>query len=488
MPKTFVLDTNVLIHDPRALFSFEENTVVIPEYVLMEIDKLKVGPEEKNQNAREAGRILRSLSKDLSEKIIKRQVETQSELKLNALPELDIPGVDGKLVLLMDDPDNRVKGEAMDDRILALVYKHKAEFKTPIIFVTKDNNLCVKAIARGFGAQDYRRDQAKAQLRQLPVLDAHIFPLDELFKQSPNSPGVLVPGILTKVFGEGDKTYTLNPGYYIIQYDGGKESLLHINQEERVRIVLNTPTLCRNKSVRGIKAKNTEQCAAVDSLVNPNKTLVCLTGPAGTGKTLLAIAAAIDMVRKVNRVNQPEEAQVEDLSRREAKQVRKAVQKGKQEGRMQILIARPMVSMGKEMGFLPGDMEEKMRPWIQPIVDNLKFILGEQMVEALLKDGTIELQPLQYIRGRSINDSFLIIDEAQNTTPLEIKTIITRAGKNCKVVLTGDPDQIDVPYLDKLTNGLTYAADRMAKEEFVAVIPLVKCERSLLAARAAELL
>jgi PhoH-like ATPase len=147
-----------------------------------------------------------------------------------------------------------------------------------------------------------------------------------------------------------------------------------------------------------------------------------------------------------------------------------------------------MVSMGKEMGFLPGDIGEKMRPWIQPILDNLKLLLGADQAENLLQDGTIELQPLQFIRGRSINNACLIIDEAQNCTPLEIKTIITRAGKDCRIFLTGDPAQIDVPWLDRLSNGLTYAADRMGKEDLAAVVPLVKCERSELAARAAELL
>jgi PhoH-like ATPase len=155
---------------------------------------------------------------------------------------------------------------------------------------------------------------------------------------------------------------------------------------------------------------------------------------------------------------------------------------------MQILIARPMVSMGKEMGFLPGDIDEKMRPWIQPILDNLEFLLGKQQANALLDNGTIELQPLQYIRGRSISNAILIIDEAQNCLPLEVKTIITRAGKNCRIILTGDPDQIDVPYLDRLSNGLTYAADRLFKEDFAAIVPLSKCERSVMAARAAELL
>ena len=140
------------------------------------------------------------------------------------------------------------------------------------------------------------------------------------------------------------------------------------------------------------------------------------------------------------------------------------------------------------MGYLPGNIEEKMRPWIQPILDNLKLLLGAKQAEELLSDGTIELQPLPYIRGRSISNAILIIDEAQNTTPLEIKTIITRAGRDCRVFLTGDPQQIDVPYLDKLSNGLTYAADRLGQEDFAAVVPLTRGERSRMATKATELL
>jgi predicted ribonuclease YlaK len=222
-------------------------------------------------------------------------------------------------------------------------------------------------------------------------------------------------------------------------------------------------------------------------------------GPAGTGKTLLAVASALDVVRKTNREQQQppppaesnEEGKGKGLSRREKKTLHNQQQQQNRNGsqeKMRILIARPMVSMGEEMGFLPGDISEKMRPWIQPIIDNLKLLLGQKQVDDLLSDGTIELQPLQFIRGRSISNAYLIIDESQNTSPLEIKTIITRAGSNCRVVLTGDPAQIDRPYLSRLSNGLTYAADRMGKEDFTAVVPLTKCERSVMASRAAELL
>ena len=491
--KTYALDTNVLIHDPRALFSFEENYVVIAEYVILELDKLKEGNEERNHNAREASRLLRQISQGLSQSLIEQQKGRQPELKLKMLPELSIPGTAGKLIILMDDPDHRVQGETRDDQILGLIHKNREQLHSPIIVVTKDTLMSIKAIARGFGHQDFKRDQAKAEIKHIPALDPSLFPIDELFA---SDKPISVPGILSKTYAEADKTFKITVGYYIMAFQNEKQTLIHIDGDETVRVINHTPSLCKSKTSAGIRAQNLEQHAAIDALMNERKTLVCMLGPAGTGKTLLAIASALDAVKKANRFLQPPEPvntkpnNTDDLTRKERKQI---TTQRKQPAtvpvnRMQLLIARPMITMGKEMGFLPGDIEEKMRPWIQPIVDNLKLLLGEDQVEALLEDGTIELQPLQFIRGRSISNAVLIIDESQNTSPLEIKTIITRAGRNCRIILTGDPAQIDVPYLDRLSNGLTYAADRLKAENFAAIIPLTKCERSHMAARAAELL
>ena len=487
MKKTYCLDTNVIIHDPRAIFAFDDNVVVLTEYVLMELDKLKQGNEERNHSAREASRILREVTQGLSEQIIAEQKERLGEAKLKALPEIPIPGTKGgTLVLLMDDPDHRVKGPNPDDQVLGLLYRNRGDFHAPIIVVTKDTLMAVKAIARGFGHQDYKRDQAKVEVSRLPTLEGDLFPVDDLFS---GNGGVVVKDILKKTYKDGAENLPIIPGYYTVAYDAARESLVHISHAEKVRLISQTPNLCRSKTNRGVRAKNLEQHAAVDALLNPDKTLVCLLGPAGTGKTLLAIATALDVVRRANRENRPEEeGEQDELSRKERKQNRHQQNESGFIERKQILIARPTVSMGKEMGYLPGDIEEKMRPWIQPILDNLKLLLGEKQAETLLNDGTIELQPLQYIRGRSISNAILIIDEAQNTTPLEIKTIITRAGRDCRVILTGDPHQIDVPYLDKLSNGLSYAADRLGQEDFTAVIPLTKGERSRMATRAAELL
>ena len=487
MKKTYCLDTNVVIHDPRAIFAFDDNVVVLTEYALMELDKLKQGNEERNHSARDASRILREVTQGLSEKIIAEQKERSGENELNRLPEIPIPGTKGgTLVLLMDNPENRVKGINTDDRILGLLYRNRGDFHAPVIVVTKDTLMAVKAIARGFGHQDYKRDQAKVEVTRLPMLEAGLLPVDSLFS---GNGGVMVKGILKQSYKNGIGDIPIIPGYYAVAYDAERESLVHINHEEKVRLIAQTPNLCRSKNSRGVRAKNLEQHAAVDALLSQNKTLVCLLGPAGTGKTLLAIASALDLVRKANGGDHPEaNHEQQELSRKKRKQKRHQQNENGFVERRQILIARPMVSMGKGMGYLPGDIDEKMRPWIQPILDNLKLLLGQKQAEALLDDGTIELQPLQYIRGRSISNAILIIDEAQNTTPLEIKTIITRAGRDCKVILTGDPHQIDVPYLDSLSNGLSYAADRLGQEEFTAVVPLTKGERSRMATRAAELL
>jgi PhoH-like ATPase len=504
MKKTYCLDTNVLIHDPSAVFAFEDNCVVVTEYVLFELDDLKkkhTDPAVK-QSAMDAAKFLLEISNGLSAKVVAQQKKEKQEgkpidTKSHAMPELPIPGTEGKLIILMDDPGNRIKWETRDDQILGLLHKHRDEFPTPIVVVSKDVLMSIKAIARGFGYQDYRRDQARVQLQQLPVLDAKLLPIDALFA----APGTPVPaeGILSATYKDGDQDMPVIAGYYVIKYDEGKETLVSIDSGGSARVILQTPNLCRTNSFRGIRAKNLEQHAAVDALLSDQKTLVCLMGPAGTGKTLLAVASALDVVRKTNRGQQQPptpaesngEGKGEGLSRREKKTLHNQQQQQNRNGsqeKMRILIARPMVSMGEEMGFLPGDISEKMRPWIQPIIDNLKLLLGQKQVDDLLSDGTIELQPLQFIRGRSISNAYLIIDESQNTSPLEIKTIITRAGSNCRVVLTGDPAQIDRPYLSRLSNGLTYAADRMGKEDFTAVVPLTKCERSVMASRAAELL
>lgn len=506
--KTFILDTNVLLHDPGSLLAFEENTIVITQYVLGELDRFKRGNEEINHNAREASRTIKRWAKELTSKISSGQTQAQQELtlatQLQVSAPIQIPETGGKLLIMMDDAKDPVRGATEDDKILNLVLKHKNELKTPIIVVSKDTVMGFKALGYGFGWQDYLHDQAKTQLRALPKLDIKYIKVNELFSSGKHA----APGILKGYYFEGETKNPILPGYYIVDFQTENDSqiLVKVTAEENIHLINRTPTLCRTATSNGVCAKNLEQKAAVDALLDPQKALVCLMGPAGTGKTLLAIAAALHTCKHQTQTApeaqpQPEDTGIEDqkrIPRKMRKQMRhnREPQPGKTKpeerttpgDRVQIYITRPNVSMGKELGFLPGTMEEKMNPWMQPIYDNINFLLGPTVAQKLLKDGIIQLQPLQYIRGRTLHNAVLIIDESQNLTPLEAKTIITRAGHNCRIIMTGDPAQIDNPYIDRLSNGLTYTADRMHKEPMTAVVPLIKGERSELSAKAAELL
>jgi len=495
--KTFALDTSVLLNDPRALFSFEDNTVVLTEYVLYELDEKKRGTEEINQNAREVGRQLERITEGLSERIIKNQANNHKELPAESLTgisqPIDIPGTSGKLVLLMDNGKEPVRGATRDDKILELLKQHRKDLKPPVVVVTKDILLGIKALGLGFGRQNYRREQAKTQIRKLlSIAVDRISRADDLFAKGK----CLEPEIFQRTCLDCQgKDRLIAPGYVVLNYDAGQKGLVHISGEGEIRLIPRTPTICRSATTRGLRAKNLEQIAAIDALLNPEKTLVCLLGPAGTGKTLLAVGAAIHQTRNHVPLHSVKPADTEEmeghLTRKERKQLRtqkRELANGEETERLQIYITRPQVSMGKEMGYLPGGIDEKMNPWLQPIYDNLDQIVGPQTRKQMLRDGAIKVQPLPYIRGRSLVNAILIVDESQNLTPHEVKTIITRAGRGTRIILTGDPDQIDNPYVDRLSNGLTYAADRLGREEFTAVVPLVQGERSPMSARAAEVL
>ena len=360
--KTFALDTSVVLNDPRALFSFEDNTVVLTEYVLYELDEKKRGTEEINQNTREVGRQLEWITEGLSDQIIKSQADNQKELPPEASTgisrPIDIPGTTCKLVLLMDDRKDPVRGATRDDKILELLNRYRKDFKTPIIVVTKDTLMGIKALGLGFGRQNYRREQSKTQIRKLPVITADkISRASDLFGKGKCKE----PEILQKTYQDCQgKDRIIAPGYFVLDYGNERSGLLHINREGEIRLITRTPTICRSATTRGLNAKNLEQNAAIDALLNPEKTLVCLLGPAGTGKTLLAIGAAIHHTRQQlsrTAVKAAEgEGKEERLTRRQRKQLRTQEEKlanGQETERLQIYITRPQVSMGKEMGLLP---------------------------------------------------------------------------------------------------------------------------------------
>ncbi|KAF2957026.1 PhoH family protein [Marinitoga sp. 38H-ov] len=426
MIKNYILDTNVLIHDPKAIFNFEDNNVLIPFPVLEEIDDLKTRSERTGAAAREVNRIFDNLRKNgnLRDGI---KLENGGLLKIITLDSknLEIP---------------KYLGKKVDDFILYYALHVKNESKIPTYLVTKDLNLRIKAEAVGVETQDYLTDRIEYEnyftgyidlkveksLIDKEKININLLNLDE--KPSPNT------------------YFDLNEGNYY-RYSEKEKSLLKLD------ISLFT-------NVFGINPRNREQIFAFDALLNDEIPLVTLVGSAGTGKTLLALAIGLGKVL-------------------EEKKYKK------------LLVSKPVVPVGKDIGYLPGSIQEKMKPWLQPIYDNLEFLFqgkGKKPDEYLEKKDILEIEVLSYIRGRSIPQQYMIIDEAQNLTPHEIKTIITRVGENTKIILTGDPFQIDNPYLGFSSNGLIYVSSKFKDSDLAAHIYLVKGERSELATKAAELL
>jgi PhoH-like ATPase len=439
MKKIFVLDTNVLLHDPRAIFSFEDNDVTIPIVVIEELDKFKKGIDEMGRNARQVSRILD---------------EYRQKGKLSQGVPLD--GGGSLRVELNHQSTERLPPELIatkaDNRILATALNLKHD-NLPVILVTKDTNLRIKADALGMRAEDYESDTIT---------------LDELY--SGETELLVEPDAINGFYAQGEYAPPADPRPFPNEFallknsaNPSQTALGRYQQQKNVFV----PITNTKHGVWGINAKNKQQQFALDLLLNDDIRLVTLVGKAGTGKTLLALAAGLEKTIEARTFQR-------------------------------LVVSRPVFPLGKDLGFLPGDIEEKLRPWMQPIRDNLDFLMGASAVAGRVKGkkdlqslfdlGMIEVEPLTYIRGRSMPNQYLIVDEAQNLTPHEIKTIITRAGEGTKVVLTGDPYQIDNPYIDSSSNGLTFVVDRFKGEPIAGHITLVKGERSDLAELAATLL
>ena len=438
MKKIFVLDTNVLLHDPRAIFSFEDNDVVIPIVVIEELDKFKKGVDEIGRNARQVSRIL-----------------DEYRMKGKLSQGVPLEGGGNLRVELNHQSTERLPNELIaekaDNRILATALNLKHD-NLPVILVTKDTNLRIKADALGMTAEDYESDTIT---------------LDELY--SGETELLVPPGAIDDFYAKGElqpAEPTLLPNQFVLLKNSANESQTALARYNKQKNAL-VPIATAKHGVWGITAKNKQQQFALDLLLNDDIRLVTLVGRAGTGKTLLALAAGLEKTIEVRSFQR-------------------------------LVVSRPVFPMGKDIGFLPGDIDEKLRPWMQPIRDNLDFLVGssggpgrvkgKKDLQSLFDLGMIEVEPLTYIRGRSMPNQYLIVDEAQNLTPHEIKTIITRAGEGTKVVLTGDPYQIDNPYIDSSSNGLTYVVDRFKEETIAGHITLVKGERSELAELAATLL
>src|SRR5690554_141332 len=461
MQKNFVFDTNVLLHDARAIFKLEDNNVVIPIYVLEEIDTFKKQMTELGRNARETSRVL-------------------DEYRVKGSLGEGVPlGKGGTLRVL--GTTRSLEGEflhssAKDNLILTVALDmQQSEPDTPCILLTKDVNLRIRANAMGLDSENYEE-------QGVSVSDLY-----------PGACEIAVPGNLINQLHDDDgleldlNTYppkissssTQEPGAqmrrgYTNEYvlltnaDGGSQNSMGritIEDADEPNLASIAPLAPMRDSVWGLKPRNKEQYFALDALLDKRIKLVTLIGKAGTGKTILAIAAGLQKVTD-----------------------EQAYQK--------LLVSRPIFPMGRDVGYLPGTLEEKLNPWMRPIFDNVENLMGVSAVDKragrgaqeLIDMGIMEIEPLTYIRGRSLPNIFLIVDEAQNLTPHEVKTILTRVGEGTKIVLTGDPYQIDNPYVDSESNGLTYVVSKFKGQSIAATISLFKGERSELAELAANLL
>lgn len=440
--KIFVLDTSVILYDPQCLFRFQDNIVVVPITVLEEVDHFKSELSETGRNARQFSRYLDDVRKkgSLTTGV---DVGQGGQLRVELIPDA--------AKYLPPELQERVA----DHRILGVALKmREMNPKKKVTFVTKDVNLRVKADALGIRAEDFEPSRVK---------------IEELYSgiQTFDVPGEVIDNFnADKRFPMDDKS--LFPNAYVLlrdQHNPKHTSPGRYNAEKKEIVPLNVPP----QGVWGIKPRNIEQNFVIDALLDDNVHLVSLVGKAGTGKTLMAIACGLQ----------------------------RTIDDGKYQ---KLLVSRPVFPLGKDIGYLPGEIADKLNPWMQPIFDNIDFIISfggaekprkqgsRQAWKELITQGMLQIEPLTYIRGRSLAYQFLIVDEAQNLTPHEIKTIITRAGEGTKVVLTGDCYQIDNPYIDSSNNGLTYVVERFKHEAISAHVTMAKGERSELAELATNLL
>ena len=436
MKKNYVLDTNVLIHDPQSIFRFEDNNVIIPIYAIEEVDQFKREGSERGRNARSIARLLDELRE--------RGGSLSNGVSLDSGGTLRVAVPSKRLEL-----PSAVDHTAMDQAILQTAFDvRENDGGRPTIFVTMDTNLRIRADALGMVSQTYENQRVDVEQLASGIVEMELTgeEIDAFFRDGRIAPHDPSMSANTCVLMR-DRA---NPSHTALgRYDAQKRTIA----------ALRVP----REGVMGIRPRNKEQSFAIDILLDESVRLVTLVGKAGTGKTLLALAAGLKRTLEDGAFTR-------------------------------ILVSRPVMPLGRDIGFLPGDVDEKLNPWMQPIFDNLEFLFatgsrkGPRAYAELLESGQIQVEPLTYIRGRSIPQQFIVVDEAQNLTPHEVKTIITRSGDGTKIVLTGDPGQIDNPYVDSASNGLTIAAERFRGEKLAAHIVLAKGERSDLAELAANCL
>ncbi len=437
--KLFVLDTNVILHDARCIDNFAEHDVIIPITVLEEIDKFKRGNEDIHFQARQFMRSLDSLTGPiLSEQGVPRG-DGLGNLRIVWMPQMD---VEIKSAFMKDLPDHRILNTAV------LLQKESPDVR--VVLVSKDINMRMKAKSLGLTAEDYEADKV-ADFEELYTGKRLVEGVDGA-EIEPFFQGI---GIVEKSLVPSIDNPIANENF--VFRNGSKSALLTYMADN------NSFRKVNKVFAYGIQPRNAEQIFALRALLDPNIKLVTIAGKAGTGKTLLALAAALETASKYQ----------------------------------QILLARPIVPLSnRDLGFLPGDIQDKLDPYMQPLFDNLNVIRHQfesndqhaNRIQRMLDEERLVITPLSYIRGRSLQRMYFIVDEAQNLTPHEVKTIITRAGEGTKIVFTGDMHQIDQPYLDALSNGLSHLINRMTGQSIYAHVTLEKGERSPLADLASELL
>lgn len=455
MKKIFIIDTNVLLHDPQAIFKFQDNDVIIPLIAIEEMDNQKRRPDEVGRNARRVAKFIDDLR--LKGKIFEGvQLENGGTLKVE-LNHQRIEKLSGAL--------EKIKA---DNRILAVALAYQEEFPDrKVALVTKDTYLRIKADVAGIEAEDYKTDKVNIEELYTGAVELTVAPemINRFYSNN------FLPW--DKPEDDPEALYA-NQFVSLVDVNGSGQSALCRFSAEKKGLV---PLLFANSEAFGIRARNKEQRYAMELLMDDSVRLVTLVGQAGTGKTLLAVAAGLEKVIEL-------------------------------ESYKKLVVTRPVIPLGGDIGFLPGDKDEKMRPWMSPIYDNLEFIFGsakeakkekgdsekpkganiDNMVRYFKEKGQLELEAITYIRGRTMPRQYIIVDEAQNLTPHEVKTILTRAGEGTKVVLTGDPHQIDHPYLDSNSNGLTYIVEKFKGVKLAGHVTFLKGERSELAQVAAELI
>ncbi|OQW47237.1 MAG: phosphate starvation-inducible protein PhoH [Proteobacteria bacterium SG_bin7] len=437
--KIIVVDTNVILFDAQAIFKFKDAQVHVPISVIEEIDKFKRDMGENGRNARQFSRYIDDLrgkghlAKGVSiGKTASTKIFVRADWELKGLPrELDM--------------------QVIDNRILGVAICLQAENKdAKVELISKDINLRIRADVFSIKAKDYEPENVAFEEMYSGVHELEL-----------NSDAI--DRYYTEKFYNPPENARLLANQYVIMKDKNNPNHSAIGRYSATKKgIVPLITAAENKSIWGIQPRNVEQSFAMDCLLNDELLFVSLVGKAGTGKTLLALAAGL--------------------------------YKTLDEGKFQrLLVSRPIFPMGRDIGYLPGDVEQKLNPWMQPIFDNVEFLMGADKkatgrVQELINQGMLNIEPLTYIRGRSIPNQFLIVDEAQNLSPHEIKTIVTRAGRGTKVVLTGDCYQIDNPYVDSSSSGLTYSVEKFKGQQISGHVTMTKGERSALAELAANLL